>query len=312
MRRSTSPLPPAVLLLLCALGSACDTTKLTVSQTAKVLARARPALQQESDYELARAAMPATLKTVEGFHVAHPDNRLLTELLAEGYCQYGTGFVEDDWEAAVLERGDDPAARALARRAATMFLRCMNYGLELLGEEWQKGFYGDIAVVRKLAAAAGEDDRLGLLWTGIGLASAINHSRDNISMVAHLPKAVALLERVIELDRAGGHAEPLHRALPHLGLAMYFTAQSRAMGGDPARGQQHFRKAAELTGGKLLLVPVLEARHYGVIAQDKTFFENTLNKVLATDPAVWPEQRLANEIAHRRARRYLTHERKWF
>jgi hypothetical protein len=34
--------------------------------------------------------------------------------------------------------------------------------------------------------------------------------------------------------------------------------------------------------------------------------------VLQTDPAIWPEQRLANEIAHRKARRYLRMEKELF
>ena len=37
-----------------------------------------------------------------------------------------------------------------------------------------------------------------------------------------------------------------------------------------------------------------------------------LKQVLETPPSVWPEQRLANEVAHRRARRYLSHEKEWF
>ena len=37
-----------------------------------------------------------------------------------------------------------------------------------------------------------------------------------------------------------------------------------------------------------------------------------MHKVLQTDPAVWPEQRLANEIAHRKARRYLRLEKELF
>ena len=37
-----------------------------------------------------------------------------------------------------------------------------------------------------------------------------------------------------------------------------------------------------------------------------------LKQVLETPPSVWPEQRLANEVAHRRARRYLSHEKELF
>jgi hypothetical protein len=61
-----------------------------------------------------------------------------------------------------------------------------------------------------------------------------------------------------------------------------------------------------------LLARVLLARRYAVMMQDKKLFRDTLVKVLQTDPAIWPEQRLANEVAHRRARRYLKMEKEWF
>src|SRR5690349_25144063 len=80
---------------------------LAMNSTTKILAKAQPGLQQESDYELARNAIPGALKTVEGFWVAGgPDDaqERLERTLTEGYCQYGTGFVEDDWEAAKLAK----------------------------------------------------------------------------------------------------------------------------------------------------------------------------------------------------------------
>ena len=79
---------------------ACDLGKVTVGTTAKVLQRAQPSLQQESDYEMAARALPGALKTIEGFWIVDPDNEILTAILTEGYCQYGTAFVEDEWEIA--------------------------------------------------------------------------------------------------------------------------------------------------------------------------------------------------------------------
>ena len=112
---------------LCLLAiAACDTGRLATDTTSKVLVRAVPAMEQESDYELAAAAMPGQLKTVEGFHLAYPDNRRLTGLLARGYCQYAAGMVEDEWEVAAWERRDGDTARWAARRTAAMFARCMN------------------------------------------------------------------------------------------------------------------------------------------------------------------------------------------
>src|SRR5688572_22645091 len=107
----------ASLLLL----SACNIQKLTVNTTSKVLVRAQPAIRQEADYEMAARAIPASLKTVEGFHVVNPDNESLTRILAEGYCQYATGFVEDEWEVAELDKKFDEAEYH-AQRATKMYL----------------------------------------------------------------------------------------------------------------------------------------------------------------------------------------------
>src|SRR5690242_2690363 len=92
------------LIVSTGLLSACGPQDLAVNSTSKVLAAAQPSLKQESDYELARNAIPGALKTIEGFWVSGYGNsdahETLTKILAEGYCQYGTGFVEDDWEVA--------------------------------------------------------------------------------------------------------------------------------------------------------------------------------------------------------------------
>src|SRR4051812_48408198 len=68
--------------------------------TSQILERAQSSLQMESDYELASRAIPGALKTIEGFYVADSSRDSLRAILAEGYCQYGTAFVEDEWELA--------------------------------------------------------------------------------------------------------------------------------------------------------------------------------------------------------------------
>ena len=66
------------------------------------------------------------------------------------------------------------------------------------------------------------------------------------------------------------------------------------------------------SGGKFLLARTLMAYRVGLQTNDEKFFHDNLVKVLETPPSIWPEQRLANEIAHRRARRYLSHEKELF
>jgi len=293
------------------LATGCDLGKVTVNTTSKVLVRAQPALKQEADYDLAARALPATLKTVEGFWYVNPNDRL-TGILAEGFCQYGTGFVEDEWEIAVLEKRLDEADY-LSARATRMFVRCTNYGLRMLGETWQKGFFGEFAGIRAMLEKTGKGQRDGLMWAAIGLAATINQNKDNITLVTQLPTARMILQRVVKLDDDNDYREDLaKRALPHMALGLAFLAQAKALGGDPEKGKAHFERAMKITDNKFLLPKVYYARHYAVAIQDRDLFRKLLLEVLQTPPSIWPEQRLANEIAHRRARRYLKYEKEWF
>lgn len=312
-RPSARELPALLMVsIACTLVlAACDLGKTTVNTTSKVLVRAQPALKQESDYDLAARAIPGTLKTVEGFWYVDKSNPRLTALLAEGYCQYATGFVEDEWELATLDKNLDQADY-LAARATKMFVRCTNYALRILGKKWQEGIFADFDTAERLVTQTGMDRRDALMWAAIGLASTINQNKDNIALVSQLPTAKMMLERVVELDDKHNHKDMAERALPHVALGMLYTAQSPALGGDPERGAGHFRRALELTDNKFLLAKVLYARRYAVMRQDRKLFRKTLIEVLQTPPSIWPDQRLANEIAHRRARRYLKYEKEWF
>lgn len=301
--------------------SACDIGRITVGTTAHILVRAQPALNQESDYQLARDAIPATLKTIEGFWVVDPDNAELLGLLTEGYCQYGAAFVEDDWEVAVFARKfarpTDPKTDDVEyqnARATRIFTRCLNYALRQLGERWQSDLFGPPAGVVRLAQDTGPDKRDPLMWASVALGSLINHNLNRVEMLSYQPTVQAMLARVIEIDQSHPPSRPDYAALPHIAFAMFYSAVGAAVGGKPAEARAEFDKALQLTGNRLLLARTLMAYQLGVItkAENQKFFHDQLKQVLETPPSVWPEQRLANEVAHRRARRYLSHEKEFF
>jgi hypothetical protein len=54
------------------------------------------------------------------------------------------------------------------------------------------------------------------------------------------------------------------------------------------------------------------ARFFAVITQDRALFEKTLKDVIKTPADVWPEQRLPNMLAKKRAERYLAHAEDYF
>ncbi|HLL24634.1 MAG TPA: TRAP transporter TatT component family protein [Kofleriaceae bacterium] len=300
---------------------------LALKTTPKVLKRGQPALQMESDYELARQAIPGALKTVESFWINSPDNPQLLSILTEGYCQYGTAFVEDDWEAARLKK-DLEATEYHNDRSTKMFTRCLNYALTMLGDRWKKEIFANSDVVAKLVKDTGKGKRFQLMFAGLALGSLINHNQTrvdgtiNSDMLGYLDTVTQILRRVIEIDGPTPKTCPAvpapcpgtttHLVMPYVAFGMLDTARSKALGGDPEKGKAMFQKAIDLTGGRFLLARALMGIRYGIAANDRKFFHEQLRIVLETSPSVWPEQRLANEVAHRKARRYLKLEKELF
>lgn len=299
------------LLTIVALAG-CDTRKFTVNTTSKVLVLAQPGLQQEADYELARQAIPGSLKTVEGFWMVDPENPRLIKLLTEGYCSYGTAFVEDDWEAAQF-REDLEAIEYHNTRSSKIFTRCLNYALKALGSRWQKEIFADLDTVKKLLAATSSERRFEMMYAGVSLGSLINHNLSSPEMLSYLPTVQAILEHVVALDeKSGPPANRMHAALPIVALGMLHSGRPTAMGGEPDKARAMFEKALALTDNKMLLARTLMAYRVGKQTNDRAFFHEQLKQVIETAPSVWPEQRLANEVAHRKARRYLKHEKELF
>ncbi len=294
---------------------------LALKTTPKILKRGQKSLQMESDYEMARQAIPGALKTVESFWINAPGDPNLLSILTEGYCQYGTAFVEDDWEAAKF-RKDIEAIDYHNERSSKIFTRCLNYALTMLGDRWKTEIFEAPETVTRLVKDTGANQRFQMMFAGMALGSLINHNLTRIEMLGYLDTVQQILGRVLELDGPnvqGCAAQPApceaaigHKALPYIAFGMLHTARGKSMGGDPDKGRAMFEKALAITGGRFLLARTLMAYRVGLANNDRKFFHDQLKQVLETPPSVWPEQRLANEVAHRKARRYLKQEKELF
>jgi tetratricopeptide (TPR) repeat protein len=245
--------------------------------------------------------------------VVDPDNENLIYILTEGYCQYGLAFVQDEWEQATLAKDYEAIAHQNSR-ATKIFTRCLNYALRTLGSKWQKDIFGTIEQVDKLVAETGAGKRDALMWAAIALGSIINHNLNNIDIIAQLSTVKKMLARVVELDAAKRPSDLAYAALPYVALGQMESASTQT--GDPKKAIEYFEKAIAITtvdGQELYLLPrAMMAYRVGKMSGNRTLYHDNLVKVLAASPAVWPAQRLANELAHRRARRYLKAERSIF
>ena len=104
------------ILLLAVLLSACSVGQMVVRGSQTILDSGVDSMNRETDLELARAAMPANLKLIEGMLLEDPQNQELLLFAAQGFYGYSYGFIEiEDKE-----------------RAQQLYRRCYNYALTAL------------------------------------------------------------------------------------------------------------------------------------------------------------------------------------
>ena len=291
------PLAYVFLALAPALG-ACSVRSVATSALADTFASSGAGYGSDEDPELVAGAVPFALKTMEQVLPEQPRHIGLHTALASGFTQYAYAFVQQDADR-VMEQ-DLARGKELETRARKLYLRARDYGLRglsishpgardtlLLGAPTDR--------VPLLAAMTVKDVPL-LYWTAAAWALAISSGRDQMKLVGDLPLVEALMSRALVLDETFGEGSI------HEFFVAYDAGRSEAEGGGPKRAKEHLDRALQLAKNKHLGVLVSYAESTTVTAQDKTEFTRLLTSVINADVNRFPEDRLANTVAQRRAR----------
>lgn len=262
--------------------------------------KASAAIDTMSDYEVARAIAFNGVGQFEGMHYLSPDNEDALFMLTKSWTSATFAFIEDELEQAEDEDGLESARYLYQRgRAIGGYDRALRYGLMLL-ERSHPGF--DAArksddTIRKYAEQFTDParDAPALFWAGYAWISKTNVMRDDPAIVADLYIGVALMERSVALD------ETYMSGSGHTILGAYHARNAMA---ELDEAKKHLDRSMQIHGGKNLLTAVQYAAKYYCLKGDKAAYEKTLHEVIDAGD-VFPEQRLANVIAKRRAARYL-------
>ncbi len=284
---------PIALILLLALGG-CSVRKYAIKQVGGALANSSDTFASDNDPELARAAVPFSLKLLEALLEQTPKDSNLLLAATTGFTQYAYAFVQIDADEAE-DRGDRAAANALRERATKLFLRGRDYGMRGL-ELKHAAFASALKANPKTAVEAlSARDVPFMYWTAVSWAGALAASRD-MFMLPQIPQFESLLERALALDEAYDHGA-LHTVM------ISFEMGSPTRRGDKAaRAKQHFERAIELSKGHQASPYVVYAESVLIPAKNQTEFEAMLKKALAVDVNAEPPSRLRNLIMQRRAR----------
>lgn len=280
-----------LLVLLPWLG-ACSMGQMVARTSVSIMDGNVDAMNRESDMVLAEAAIPANLKLIEGLIAEDPKNPELLALAAQGFYGYAFGFVELS----------DP------QRAAALYARGYAYGvrgLRTFGLDIDLAIASpdaiDAAVAGMRAAAVPA-----LFWTASCQAKQIDLGRSDPGRIAQLASTERLMARVRELQ------PDYYFGGVHLFYGVYYGGRAPMLGGDFARAEQNFIRANAVTGGKLLMIDVLQAEYLERQRLDQQRFHELLQRVVTDPVGSFPEMALANQIARERARHLLAHEADWF
>ena len=270
----------------------CSTGQMVVRGTQTILDSGIVAMNEETDLELAREAMPANLKLLEGMIIEDPGNTQLRLYAAEGFYGYTFGFVE-------LQ--DSQRARRLYRRCYEHARTALQHSGVALDPETSTPADFEAAVAR-----AGSDAVPAMFWTASCLANWINLNRDSPAGIAELASAAALMQRVMALD------DTFYHGGPHLFFGVYYGGRSPLFGGDFRRSEEHFRRAAEINHDKLLLVDVLQAEYLDRQRLDRDAFHRHLTRVIEAPENLAPDMALMNAVAKQQAALLINEEDDWF
>ena len=263
----------------------CSTQRMAVQLALPLIEGQYQSMQEEMDLDFAAQAIPSNLKMMEGLLKNHQTSTQILNNLSEGFCSYAFSFVEDSepGRASVLyARGRGYAVRSFIESSEVIDL------LALSGEEFQ------FALKR-----TNINDLSGLFWMGQCWAGWLMLNLGNPETFVDISRVEWLMKRTLELD------EKYHYAGPHLALGAFYGSRTKMLGGDPEKARFHFERNLKLNQRKFLLTQLIYAKTYAVQLQDKELFESLLKEVLESPLNVLPEQRLANEVAKRKAKDLL-------
>ncbi len=286
LQRLCGALIPLLLLSACSMGT------MVVRGTQTILDSGIVAMNRETDLDLAKAAMPANLKLLEGMLIEDPDNQPLRLYAAEGFYGYAYGFVEiEDTE-----------------RAKQLYRRCYEHARLALA---QSGVSLDPEAspdneLEAAVAGAGEAAVPALFWTASCLGNWVNLNRDNPAGIAELSSTAILMRRVLELD------ETFYYGGAHLFFGVYYGGRSPMFGGNFELAEEHFRRAHEINQEQLLLVDLLYAEYLARQRLDRDAFHQRLTRVLESPVNLNPDLALINAIARQRAGILIKSEDDWF
>lgn len=255
----------------------------------------RLSIFQQEDSELVRQGVPTLILLLDAALEEDPDNPQLLLTAATIYSTYAQAFIVANSEQA---------------RAAILYSRAKEYALKLLCQRpyFSKVIDGPYEDYEQAVLKFKKRDVPDLYAAGNAWIGWILSNPDSMEALSQLPKALCLIQRVLDLDDeyADGGA--------HMVFGIYYSVQPPGAGRDMEKSKKHFQRAMELSGNKNLLPKTTYAEFYATAIGDEKLFNETLESVLDQGKVKDADRkyRLINSVARERAKKLLINKGNYF
>jgi tetratricopeptide (TPR) repeat protein len=260
------------------------------SKTADLADDLSSAVYNNNDLETVATAMPTFIIMVDGFIEGSPDNASLLRTGASLNDAMAANFVTDlERKQRLSDKGRNYAFRAACAQNER-YCDVLNQPFDQLEAALDQ---------------AGEDDIAYLYTLGVSWLGWLQVNTDDWNAVAQLPRAQAVLERVVELDAGYDYGNA------QLYLGGIASLLPPALGGKPDEARAYFERAIELSNGDNLMAKVVYAQLYARLMFDQELHSRLLTEALAADPNV-DGLILVNTVAQNMATDLLASEADYF
>lgn len=298
--------PAAIIMLLLTLifSQSCGMKKMATNVIGKIATDGMVALEGEEDVSFARQTAPSLIKTLEVLSYGNPEDTTSLVLLSQSYGQYAFGFLEEDM---LADSSNTGSLEKTKTQADLFYRRGRDFGIKALSRDksMRAAMNAPFPEFKKAVGRQNKKKISALFWTAFNWANTLNLNLDDPQAIADLPRIEALIDRVIELD------PDFYYGSAHALKGVIAAMRPKMLGGDPELSAREFDKAFK-DAPDYLMTRVLRAQYLARQMQDASAFRTLLTDVLEADAAALPAQRLANELAKRRARLLLAAEKKLF
>lgn len=297
----------SIIILFMVFSFSCSIKKLAMNKVADLLTSPgnNTVFTGDNDPELVGDAIPFAIKLYESLLAALPGHRGLQLQTGSMYIMYAYAFIQVP--ANMLTEDEYQEQEFLLKRAKNLFLRGRDILLNALEGKYPdfKKYLNENQFPLALNPVKKQDAPL-LYWAGSGWLGAFAIDPFDMKLGITLPRAAALMNRVLEL------AENFNEGAIHDFFVLYYGSLPQYMGGDSKKARYHFKKSLESSKFEKTSPYISLATTVSVNEQNLEEFTRLLNAVLKINPDADPENRLVKILDQRKARWLLEHKEDFF